>query len=205
MFLLSVLLFLATPIFFGLVFDRKLPYFPIEISRILASGPYALWSFRLALFIFPVVHVPNHGWWLVITSFLVLGITIFDDVNHYKLHLTNVIVVLVFVAYRVLITRPEQLFLVVFAFLLYFARVILLVIVVGVYEFDNPDWYRIGSWCGPRESRRNHIDALQQLWSLKMKIAYGHHKPRHQRIMLVFRFAGLMQWTVFILMALALK
>lgn len=86
----------------ALFYDRKVPYFPIEISRTAASGQTSLLTFRVGvLSILLTLFWTGH---LTLTTFILwIGLSIvavFDDVSHWGLHMMGVAVVFTVMAVR---------------------------------------------------------------------------------------------------------
>lgn len=69
----------------GYLFDPPVPYFPIEISRVLATGPKAYWSFIIStIFLFPFL--PQNRY-VMISWACVLGLGIVDDKTNWTIHM----------------------------------------------------------------------------------------------------------------------
>jgi hypothetical protein len=65
---------------------RKHPYFPCEVSRLLATGDWALRTFQVGVVFVGLVY----GWqsvWHALAMACCLGLSVFDDVRHWLLHM----------------------------------------------------------------------------------------------------------------------
>lgn len=67
------------------ILDGKAPYFPIEISRVLATCPTA-WRVFVMGFVVLVPWIPD--WWSGLAWLCVMGIAIMDDERYWGLHMT---------------------------------------------------------------------------------------------------------------------
>lgn len=70
---------------FASVCDGSLAYFPIEISR-MATGPVSYWIFLCGMIITCFLVPPK----LLMASFGLLMLAVFDDVNHWGMHMIGV-------------------------------------------------------------------------------------------------------------------
>jgi hypothetical protein len=158
----------------ALYVDGKVPYFPIEVSRLLASG-WAAWStfvFGLAyigikLFIFG-------PWKLLPTWFCIVGIAVFDDVSNWALHMTFVGLMAGTIVIRSIMS-PQRLFVILCAAFVYASRLVLKLGAMVVLE---------GEWTT----------------AYGLEIMYtGQTKSPHT--LLIFRVCGVLQWVSFWMLA----
>jgi hypothetical protein len=133
---------LASTIAASLVLDNglvTLPYFPIEISRMLATGPWASRVFLTYVALFTAYCGASNPWHLSM-GLLVLGVGLFDDVHHRAIHMGCVYALIVLVAWRVWLLSPDKLGVVGCAILLYACRIAMKIIAVWVQDrADLPD------------------------------------------------------------------
>ena len=197
--LLSVALFLLlAPILAGVGIDRRLPYFPIELSRILASGPAAEWTFRGGLVALVLLHAAEEGAWFLLGALAVLGISVFDDVQWYALHMTCLWAAFAAVGWRVW-AESERLYYFLGALLLYGLRLVLVVPAVAWFEMDDV-WWREEPATWERD-----FQTASALWHHKQALAYGTATPKSVWTRRALQLGGLIQWATFCVMALAVQ
>lgn len=176
---LSIFCIVSYAVFMGMAFDRKAPYFPIEISRILASGPHAYWSFVLpVLFIVPFIPFNMYTF----TSWLcILGIAAIDDKTSWSLHMLFVAGLMIIATIKAIALR-DNLFILCMAFSLYGARIVFKV--AAVFLFHHAPMSRAKDVC--------------------MQIMFGTIQPANQATLLAFQLGGVLQWIVLALIGIVI-
>lgn len=170
---LLLLLSITYTLLMGLAFDPPAPYFPIEISRVLATGPHAYWSFIVTtLLLFPWV---PHTWSAMTSWACVLGIGIVDDKTSWLVHMLFVAGIFVAATAAAMSSR-EHLFILCVAACLYMARLVFKAGAVALFELQ--------SW------------SLAAIKDRSMHIMYGTAVCKSQATLLVFQLGGVLQWVV---------
>lgn len=175
--------------FAALFIDKKLPYWPIELSRIAASGHYALLIFRATAFtIGPALWVLGetrgvmYGLW-----FSLVGIAIFEDSGKWLLHMVFVFCMTVMIAMGAFYHSPphkwhHNLYLVGAALAIYGVRFILRAGALIYFE----------KLSAPQ-------DLIQRGQQIMYKGARACTAP--SAVIPVFQVCGVLQWICFIVFA----
>lgn len=164
----------------SLIAGRKAPYFPIEISRMIAQSTIAsivLFFGMLASFFFtPIWHRASQSPAFYVCLAGIFFVVVFDDVRFYALHMLGVFLVLSGHALRSYETQQSSIFFA--AFFLWFFRILLKGF--AVWRFESAP------------SSRHARD-------LGQKIMFEGHSAcsKPHLTMPVFKLAGALQWVVF--------
>lgn len=166
---------------------QKAPYYPIEISRIVASDPHVALFFRWALFVLPLLayFFPLHPSIYSPLLWLAYGalqlITFWDDVDYYGVHMAGVLLLgLSFGAYTIVRATHEHMLLIILALLMWLLRLVLKGACVYFIE-DNGD-----------------------VWACSQNIMYKGECRYPESTLFMFKVAGVMQWMVFFIALLLL-
>jgi hypothetical protein len=158
-------------------FDNKsnIPYFPIEVSRILASSESAYWSFFVGLLIILFTSLDYSSPWQVCAWLIVMGIAIFDDRQFWLLHMLLVGCLLALVLAKAM-GSTNQIYLLCMAMCLYAIR---LVFKVGALYFLEGV-------------------ALSDCKEAALQIMFGSRSAArlHSGTVVAFQLGGLLQWIV---------
>jgi hypothetical protein len=180
----------------ALFVDRAVPYFPIEVSRTAAAGP---WSQRVF-----TAGVLSLGGTLLVTGgganastlaiwLSLVVIALFDDVYHWTLHMLGVAGLGATVATLLVGSRHWQHDTCVLglAAVLYLARLAMKALAVWHFEPHDPRW-------SPDASPDALLYPLQHCFRLSQDIMYHGGGGGHaEATLLVFRLCGVLQWVVF--------
>lgn len=163
------------------LYDNSVPYFPIEISRMGASGRVALatfQSFAIGLFGLLVV-VKEQDWnlWLLALSFA--AIAFFDDANHFKVHMTAVLALVTCLGVRAA-SNPasfhQNMWVMATGIGIYLSRVLIRLFALWWFESAVPP----------------------KIFYMGQDIMYrGSAACTHPATLHFFRVSGLLQWVVF--------
>ncbi len=157
-----------------------LPYFPIEVSRMLASGVGATRVFQ-AYVVAVTLYYGYYNWWHLAMGVCVLGVSLFDDVSHYAVHMGCVGAMVALVVARTW-REPARLSVVVSALALYVVRIGIKVVAVLVQDRAQP-------WAG--------VVALEMRVQQLMFDARG----ATPETLVLLRLGGVLQIIVFLLFA----
>lgn len=155
---------------------RKRPYFPCEISRLLASGDWALRTFQVGVVFVGLVY----GWqsvWHALAMACCLALSVFDDVRHWALHMVWVGAMVTSVSLHAL-NEPWRISIIMLAIGFYMLCV--LIRMATLFWLDGVP--------------------LLRLLHRGQEIMYT-GKTQHPLTLHAFRLGGLFQWTVFLLLA----
>jgi hypothetical protein len=114
-----------------------LPYFPIEISRMLATGIWATRTFQVYLGLVLLYYMYYFNVWHLAIGACVVGISIFDDKQYYEIHMAFVAAMIGLVVARVY-DSPDKLVVVGSALALYGLRLAIKGTAVLVQERAGP-------------------------------------------------------------------
>ncbi len=179
--LLAVSLLLLGTIAAALLLDgQPAPYFPIELSRLLATGVYAEWTFRLGLLVLLAAHV--HEPWVLAAGACVLGVSLFDDARYFVAHMVCVYAMIALVGVRAL-RSPATLHVFGVAVALYAVRIGLKALALAAYE-DMPVPWTVGAFV-----------------SRAQDVMLGQHAMQSAMTRLAFQAGGVIQWMVFLLLS----
>lgn len=172
---LTILSIVSYAVFMGMCFDRNTPYFPIEISRILASGPHAYWSFVIP--VIACLPIVPHNLYALLSWICIVGIAVVDDKTSWQLHMLFV-AGLMSVAVIKAFASQEQLFIIGMAFFLYAIRIVFKV--AAVLLFYN-------------------AKTLSDVKDVSIQIMFGTIQPANSAMLLAFQLGGVLQWIVLVL------
>ena len=178
--------------------DRRLPYWPIEISSMAASGPVALWRFRWGVTLLPLTALlggaepfstPAQYAMLALAYAGLACVVWFDDVRHWAAHMAGLYVMgaALFALGATVLGRDAwpRLALVVATSLL--AKALKVAAVVGE---SAGKW---GQFCVPNVASALHAHT--------QRIMLGLEVPAHARTLVAFRAGGVLQWVGFCVLA----
>ncbi len=162
----------------------NVPYFPIEISRLAASGRIASHIFKFGLAIIPALYVLfpiSSDDPVMLFAFLSLQlVTFWNDVDHWFIHMLGVGGICISVTVHVLLTWTRvKVFILIVAAVIWTVRLILKALMVVLYE--KPEKYTLYSV---------GMTAGSIMYTGKCNNPYSLH---------VFRVCGVLQWVVFAL------
>ncbi len=162
----------------------NVPYFPIEISRLAASGHWASHIFKWGLAVIPIlffVFPISSGDPVLVFIFLNLQlVTFWNDVDHWFIHMLGVVGMGISATVHVLLTwTPEKAFILLIAIVIWMVRLILKATMVVLYE--APEKYTPYS-VGKRSVSIMYTGKCNNPYTLQ-----------------VFKLCGVLQWIVFAL------
>ena len=173
--------------------DRSVPYWPIEISRMAASGPAALWRFRVGMSLLPLTALlARTGANNILLGFAWLGLMAvvwFDDKRHWSEHMAGLYVMTAALfalgATKLGVGSIPVLGAVVFMSL--FAKALKVAAIVFL-ESDDYTQFLTPS-------------AIGTLHTLAQRIMLGEDVARHALTRAAFRAGGVIQWLGFVALA----
>jgi hypothetical protein len=172
--------------------DRNLPYFPIEISRMAASGPLALRTFRVGLSTpLAILIIMEHGMsngpiWL---GWLALQLIIwFDDINYWLGHMAGVTLLGMSTVWALYLEPSKWIFFTI-AGLLWCLRLAFKAASVWLFELT------------PNEKDVFDTRLISRIFDRSLNIMYGIGHAPHPLTVASFQLAGGLQWGVFVLLA----
>lgn len=179
--------------------DRAVPYFPIEISRMAASGPAALWRFRWGVTLLPLTalatdFVPDGGEMahalLVVAWCGLVAVVWFDDKHHWSEHMTGLYMMLAALfalGYKTLgYDAWPRLALVVATSLL--AKALKVASIVLYESAGNYAEFFVPNFASAMHARAQ-------------RIMLGEEVPKHTLTRHAFRAGGVLQWAGFCVLA----
>ncbi len=137
---------IASTIAASLILDNgltTLPYFPIEVSRMLATGVWATRTFQAYLALVLLYYTYYFNAWHLAIGACVVGISVFDDKHYYEIHMAFVVAMIGLVVARVY-NSPDKLLVVGSAIALYTLRMAMKGAAVLVQERHGPSLGFVG-------------------------------------------------------------
>lgn len=176
----------------ALFVDKKVPYFPIEVSRMAASGPVALLVFRIgccSLLITTSVFDGTPSPTILLLCISLAVIAVVDDVTSWIVHMMGVLGLFVSACIQVH-SKPVLLYTCLLpAGLIYITRVILKGLAVHFLERKQT----MATLFDSDVMRGNVIYAAD--------IMFGKRKAIYTETALLFSLGGFLQWVVFLFLA----
>ena len=175
----------------SLFVDKKLPYFPIEVSRMAASGPVALLTFRIGcttLFLttWAIDGFPSYNIILLCVSLAVIAI--FDDVRSLLGHMLGILGLAVCASIQVW-SKPLLVWTcLVPAAAIYLLRVILKAYFIHFWERRQP--FRL--------LFNVHVQEENVLYGVDLM--FGKRKFVYAETEMIFELGGFLQWVVFVIL-----
>ncbi len=163
---------------------QTLPYFPIELSRMLATGPWATWVFRITLALIAIVYARADPW-RAAACFCALGVSVVRDDVSWLGHMVFVWGLLLVAVARVWVANRAAQYVVLLALVTYAARIVLKVNALA----------RCGE-VGWTELRRS--------FAYSQEIMTGARRIRNDDVRSAFQLGGLLQWLAFLQLAIAM-
>ncbi len=161
---------------------RTLPYFPIEISRQLATGHHAANVFLCILIIIAFVYGYSDPWRLL-ACVCTFGVVAVPDNVSWLGHMACVWTLLGLVAVRtVWLAATASIVPVVVALALYAVRILIKVAALNYWEGIA-------------------LLDVKRLFTRSQEIMTNDRPTQHEWVLLAFQLGGVIQWTAFLLMA----
>jgi hypothetical protein len=151
----------------------SVPYFPIEVSRVLASTSYAYWSFIGGVASFILFHTPL-TFHFVTAWLFTLGIGIIDDNTSWKLHMLFVLGLFLTTLHKAFMSS-NNLYMCAMACCLYAARI--------VFKFGAVILF-------------HHNATIYNAGEISLQIMFGIIKPENEATLFAFQLGGVLQWIV---------
>ena len=194
----------------ALFVDRKVPYFPIEISRTVAAGPLAHSVFTwgtisiIVSLLYDSFSVRGNMYELVFGNPIVLwpiivSIAWFDDARHFNLHCLGVIIMLIMIALHVFFSKEAQFKVPVYVSALCLAGVGALMKggAIIYMEMKEP----LYDWRVPLRIASNVDGKLETAVNSTFDLMYKGHASEFFHMLPLFQVTGMLQWLAFYLLA----
>jgi hypothetical protein len=164
-------LFLIAATWIGSYIDNNVPYFPIEISRTAASGPYGYYGLCAGtLLLCPYVQGRSDGW---ISWIGLVILAIIDDKMSWTLHMTGVCIMFIGIMLK---TDTSKMIAFMLFGMLFMFRLVLRNVPVCLFEVDE---ITIGN-----------------IIAKNKEIMYT-GRCNSEITLLMFKLSGVLQWVVF--------
>ena len=186
-------------VFFAACIEDKVPYLPIEVSRMAASGPLALMVFRSGAIAMFVPLTMEHEWSgpaaLLYVALVVIALV--DDAWSQAGHMVGVVMLFCAAVWQTWQRGADAVPILVTAGVGFGLRLVAKAGTVWLFEMK-------GNSAHPKHRCKSAVDVQTQLreiatWS--MQLMFGQRQFRSRWTKTAFRAAGVLQWVVFGILA----